>query len=66
VSESGGNGPGEKQEEKKDEKIVEVYPAPEPDLPEPSLKQYFIGWGAVFLGLVALAVLLGLLMRWLR
>jgi hypothetical protein len=52
--------------DKQPEKIVEVYPAPEPDLPEPSLKQYFFGWGAVFLGLVLVAVLLGFLMRWLR
>jgi len=49
-----------------EEKIVEVYAAPDPELPEPTLKQYFVGWGAVFLGLVAVAVLLGLLMRWLR
>lgn len=49
-----------------EEKIVEVYAAPEPDLPEPSLKQYFLGWGAVFLGLVVLATLLGLLLRFLR
>ena len=48
------------------EKVVEVYPAPDPELPEPSLKQYFLGWGALFLGLVLVAVLLGLLMRWLR
>jgi hypothetical protein len=53
-------------EANKEEKIVEVYPAPEPDLPEPTLRQYFVGWGAVFLGLVAVAVLLGLLLRWLR
>ncbi len=48
------------------EKVVEVYPAPDPELPEPTLKQYFLGWGALFLGLVLIAVLLGLLMRWLR
>jgi hypothetical protein len=56
----------ETETHKQPEKIVEVYPAPEPDLPEPSLKQYFLGWGAVFLGLVLVAVLLGFLMRWLR
>lgn len=50
----------------KDEKIVEVYPAPDPELPEPTLKQYFLGWGAVFLGLVLIAVLLGVLMHVLR
>jgi hypothetical protein len=55
-----------KPPERKEEKVVEVYPAPEPELPEPTLKQYFLGWGAVFLGLVAIAVLLGVLMRVLR
>ena len=44
----------------------EVYPAPEPELPEPTLKQYFLGWGALFLGLVLIGVLLGVLMRVLR
>jgi len=34
--------------------------------PEPSFKQYFVGWGLIFLGLVALGVLLGVLMRVLR
>ena len=53
-------------DETKEEKVVEVYPAPEPELPEPTFKQYLVGWGAVFLGLVLIAVLLGLLMRWLR
>jgi len=48
------------------EKVVEVYPAPDPELPEPSLKQYFVGWGLVFVGLVGAAVLLGVLMRVLR
>ena len=49
-----------------EEKVIEVYPPPEPDPPEPTLKQYFLGWGAVFLGLVVIAVLLGVLMRFLR
>ena len=61
-----GAGSEGKKADPKDEKIVEVYAAPEPDLPEPSLRQYFLGWGAVFLGLVALATLLGLLLRFLR
>jgi hypothetical protein len=49
-----------------EEKIVELYGGPDPDLPEPTLKQYFLGWGAVFAGLVLLAVILGLLMCFLR
>ena len=47
-----------------EEKQVEKFPAPEP--PEPSFKQYLVGWGAIFLALVALGVLLGVLMRILR
>jgi hypothetical protein len=47
-------------------KHVERYPPPEGEPPEPSFKQYLLGWGVVFLGLVAAGVLLGLLMRWLR
>jgi hypothetical protein len=34
--------------------------------PEPSFKQYFVGWGLIFLALVAVGVLLGVLMRVLR
>jgi hypothetical protein len=49
-----------------EDKHVERYPPPEPDRPDPSFKQYLVGWGLVFLGLVAAGVLLGLLMRWLR
>jgi hypothetical protein len=49
-----------------EEKHVERFPAPEPEPPEPSFKQYLVGWGLVFLGLVAAGVLLGLLMRVLR
>jgi hypothetical protein len=49
-----------------EEKQVQHFPAPEPEPPEPSFKQYLLGWGAIFLALVALGVLLGLLMRFLR
>jgi hypothetical protein len=49
-----------------DDKRVEQYPPPEPEPPEPSFKQYLIGWGLVFLALVAAGVLLGVLMRVLR
>jgi hypothetical protein len=48
------------------EKQVEVFPPPEPEPPEPSFKQYLVGWGLIFLGLVAVGVLLGVLMRVLR
>ena len=44
----------------------QVYPPPVPEPPEPSFKQYLMGWGAIFLGLVLLGVLLGVLMRVLR
>jgi len=54
--------PGRPQTEKR----VEVYPPPEPEPPEPSFKQYLLGWGLIFLGLVAVGVLLGVLMRVLR
>ena len=49
-----------------EEKQVEKFPPPESERPEPSFKQYLIGWGAIFLALVALGVLLGVLMRILR
>jgi hypothetical protein len=49
-----------------EEKQIQRYPPPEPEPPEPSFKQYLFGWGAIFLALVALGVLLGLLMRFLR
>lgn len=47
-----------------EDKKIERYRPPEP--PEPSFKQYLLGWGAIFLALVALGVLLGVLMRILR
>jgi hypothetical protein len=53
--------------ERPPEKHVEVFPPPEEEEPpEPSFKQYFVGWGLIFLGLVAVGVLLGVLMRVLR
>jgi hypothetical protein len=51
------------QDEKKE---IQHYPPPEREPAEPSFKQYLVGWGAIFLALVALGVLLGLLMRFLR
>jgi hypothetical protein len=49
-----------------DNKQVEVFPPPVEEPPEPSFRQYLMGWGLIFLGLVALGVLLGVLMRVLR
>jgi hypothetical protein len=48
------------------DKEVQHYPPSEPEPPEPSFKQYVVGWGAIFLALVVLGVLLGLLTRYLR
>jgi hypothetical protein len=52
--------------ERQEEKQVEVFPPPEEEPPEPTFRQYFVGWGVIFLGLIALGVLLGVLMRVLR
>ena len=49
-----------------EDKQIQRYPPPEREPPEPTFKQYLLGWGAIFLALVALGVLLGLLMRFLR
>jgi len=63
---AGSSGQGPEPEAKGPEKVVEVYPPPEPEPPAPSLKQYFIGWGAIFLALVLVGVIFGVLMRVLR
>ena len=50
-----------------EEKVVEQYPPPPvDDLPPPSLRQALVGYGSIFVGLVAVAVLIGLLMKALR
>jgi hypothetical protein len=49
-----------------EDKQVERYPPPDPEPPEPSFKRYLVGWGLIFLALVAVGVLLGVLMRFLR
>lgn len=49
-----------------EDKIVEHYPAPEPELPPPTFKQALIGYGSILLGLVLFGVVIGLLMRFLR
>ena len=48
------------------DKQVQHYPPPDPERPQPSFKQYLVGWGAIFLALVVLGVLIGVLMRVLR
>ena len=53
-------------EQKAEEKIVEVYPDPEPELPPPTFRQALVGYGSIFLALVALGALIGLSMRLLR
>jgi len=53
-------------ESERQEKQVEVFPPPEPEPPEPTFRQYLVGWGLIFLGLVAVGVLLGVLMKVLR
>lgn len=51
----------------KDQKVVEHYPAPEPDeLPPPTFRQALLGYGSIMLALVALGLLIGLLMKVLR
>lgn len=49
-----------------EDKQVQHYPPPEPERPVPSFKQYLAGWGAIFLALVVLGVLIGVVMRVLR
>jgi hypothetical protein len=48
------------------EKQVQHYPPPEPERPPPTFKQYLVGWGAIFLALVVLGVVIGLVMRVMR
>ena len=49
-----------------EKKVVEHYPAPDEELPPPTFKQALLGYGSIILGLVALGLLLGLLMKVLR
>ena len=54
----GGTGAGER--------IVTHYPPPEDELPPPTFRQALIGYGSIFLALIALGLLLGVLMKVLR
>jgi hypothetical protein len=51
-----------------DKKVVEHYPPPLPEdeLPPPTFKQALLGYGSIILGLAALGLLIGLLMKVLR
>ena len=47
-------------------KVVEHYPPPPDELPPPTFKQALLGYGSIILGLAALGLLIGLLMKVLR
>jgi hypothetical protein len=50
-----------------EKKVVEHYPPPPDDEPPPpTFRQALVGYGSIFLALVALAVLIGVLMKVLR
>jgi len=49
-----------------EKKIVERYPPPPDEVPPPSFRQALVGYGSIMLGLVALGLLSGLLMKVLR
>ena len=49
-----------------EEKQVQVFPPPEEEPPDPTFLQYLVGWGLIFLGLVAVGALVGVLMKVLR
>ena len=50
-----------------EKRIVEHYPPPPDDeLPPPTFRQALFGYGSIILGLVALGLLIGLLMKVLR
>ena len=50
-----------------EKKVVEHYPPPPDDeLPPPTFRQALVGYGSIFLALIALGLLIGLLMKVLR
>jgi hypothetical protein len=50
-----------------EKKVVEHYPPPPVDeLPPPTFRQALIGYGAIFLALIALGLVIGLLIKILR
>lgn len=49
-----------------EKKIVEHYPPPPDEPPPPTFRQALVGYGTIFLALVALGVLIGVLMKVLR
>ena len=51
----------------REEKVIERYPPPpEDELPPPTFKQALIGYGSIILGLVAVGLIIGFLMKVLR
>ena len=48
------------------EKRFERHPPPVDELPPPTFRQALIGYGSIFLALVALGLLIGLLIKVLR
>ena len=49
-----------------EKKIVEHYPPPPDEPAPPTFRQALVGYGTIFLALVALGVLIGVLMKVLR
>lgn len=47
-------------------KVVERYPPPPDEPPPPTFRQALVGYGSIFLALIALGLLIGLLMNVLR
>ena len=53
-------------DEAPEKKVVEHYPPPPEEPPPPSFRQALVGYGAIFIALVALGLLIGLLLKVLR
>ncbi len=49
-----------------EKKIVEHYPPPPDEPPAPTFRQALVGYGSIFLALIALGLLIGVLMKVLR
>jgi hypothetical protein len=49
-----------------EKKVVEHYPPADEEPPPPTFRQALVGYGSILVALVALAVLIGVLMKVLR
>lgn len=49
-----------------DRRVVEHYPPPPDEPPPPTFRQALVGYGSIFLALVALGALIGFVIRLLR